>query len=234
MGKKYRDIYKNAGNIIPTGYHIHHIIPTFEKGKDVLDNLICISKEDHKQIHLDRYNEFGDSRDYCAYVILDKGIQALDPEMRKVACSNGGLQGSKIQKEKQIGAYFDPILKREISSKGGKRGAWTQSEWQREFGRRGGPKNKGFIWYNDGISSFKYTKKMQEVKPFEEFLKDNPQFISGRTIKTKGRIWVNDGHKNYFIFKEDFNESVHFLGRLSTEDKQKYNGHKNKRIENED
>lgn len=52
-------------------------------------------------------------------------------------------------------------------------------EKQKERGRKGGAKNKGFRWYNDTTSSFKYTKKQQEQKSFEEFLNENSQFKKG-------------------------------------------------------
>lgn len=51
---------------------------------------------------------------------------------------------------------------------------------QRERGTRGGIKNGGFRWYNDGIKDHKYTKADQNNKPFDVFLSENLKFKAGR------------------------------------------------------
>ena len=58
----------------------------------------------------------------------------------------------------------------------------TDIEKQRERGKRGGVKNKGFIWYTDGVNSYKYTKKEQEELSFDQFLQQNKQYRKGRTL----------------------------------------------------
>lgn len=106
-------------------------------------------------------------------------------------------KSQKTLKEKQISAYYDPLLKEMISLKGGLNGIFSKNYYeknnlseeerinkQRERGKKGGPKNKGFIWYTDGIKSFKYTKKEQENKLFDVFLFENTNFKKGRIIKT--------------------------------------------------
>lgn len=54
------------------------------------------------------------------------------------------------------------------------------SEIQRELGKRGGPKNKGFVWLTDGVINIKYSPKQQIDKSVEVFLEENPTFHRGR------------------------------------------------------
>jgi len=184
------------------------------------------------------------------------GLHSLSKEDKRQACSSGGIAArdvnsilkrgfydpdviSKAQKtlrELQVSAYYDPILRLKLAAMGGKISQFgkkkiSQEEWirlQKERGARGGPKNKGFRWYNDGIKSFKYTPKQQLLIPFEDFIKIN-NFIVGRIdmSDSKNRKWVNDGMKNYFLLKEQIDLEKHVYGRL--DDKEKFNGHKNKK-----
>ena len=56
----------------------------------------------------------------------------------------------------------------------------ASKEKQAERGSKGGPKNKGFIWYTDGANNFKYTMKMQQIKTIENFFLENQQYKRGR------------------------------------------------------
>jgi hypothetical protein len=113
-----------------------------------------------------------------------------------------------------------------ISSKGGKSsGQFQNREFQSIQGKKGGKKNKGFRWYNDGISSFKYNLKQQETQTFESFVKDNNYNI-GR-MKMESRRWYNDGIRNYFLTLDDDRQFTLTKGLLP-ENREKYNGHKNK------
>jgi hypothetical protein len=210
LRKKYIKFY---GKNIPKDYEIHHIIPIHAGGNNDYDNLIPVSKKMHKTLHLDRYNKYKDFRDKVAYYMigynftkahkitaseggkiggnkvkkLKIGICTDNIKNRKKWASLGGKAAQKTLKEKQISAFYDPKLRKEISSKGGKKGAFTQSKWQSEFGKRGGVKNKGFKWYTDGIKNFKYTKKEQNILSFNKFIKKNPQFRPGHCIKRKAK-----------------------------------------------
>lgn len=215
--KKSRKIYESFYGKIPDGYELHHITPIFDGGvEDDLENMEILLPEQHAQRHLERYEKYGDIRDLCSYHMIGHnfteahrissseggriggqitkerktGIFRSDDERREWA-SLGGKASQKTLKEKQVSAFYDPNLRFDISSKGGKKGAFTQSKWQSEFGKRGGVKNKGFRWYNDGIKDYKYTPKMQEEVSFEEFLEQKPHFMKGR-IKNKG----SKGHEN--------------------------------------
>lgn len=104
---------------------------------------------------------------------------------RKIWASLGGKAGSRVQIENKIGIYaYTPEKRVEIAKLGNAKikelglGFYC-SKTQSELGRRGGKKNKGFKWYNDGNSAFKYTKADQEKLPFEEFLEKNPNYARG-------------------------------------------------------
>lgn len=179
--KKLRKYYEKEKGMIPEGFEIHHIIPVYEGGNDDISNLIAVSREDHKKLHHERYMKNGDVRDLMASKI---GI--TDDEIQKEKCRLGGKLGAKTQIENKIGIHSQTKEERlAFASMGGKKGAFTQSKWQSEFGKRGGPKNKGFVWLTNGIENIKYTKKQQEVVSVEEYVKNNPEFAIGRTEPQK-------------------------------------------------
>jgi hypothetical protein len=104
----------------------------------------------------------------------------------------------KTLKLKKISAFYNPDTRKEISRKGGLNGRFSKKyfeknnmpeeqriEEQRKRGKIGGKKNSGFIWYNDGLKSYKYTKKQQKELNFNDFLKENPSFKKGRTSANK-------------------------------------------------
>ena len=89
------------------------------------------------------------------------------------------------------------------------------SNTQRELGKKGGAKNKGYKWYSDGNDNFKYTTKEQEELSFEDFLKQNPNYKSGRLKrefkerpKAKGKRTMTDGIRNVMLPEV---EAIEFL-----------------------
>ena len=54
------------------------------------------------------------------------------------------------------------------------------SDIQRENGKKGGVKNKGFVWLTNGTTTIKYSCKLQEDKSVEQFLKENTTYKRGR------------------------------------------------------
>lgn len=56
----------------------------------------------------------------------------------------------------------------------------VSSEVQALRGKVGGAGNKGYMWINDGIKSFKYTKKDQYHISLDEYLSKNPNIKKGR------------------------------------------------------
>lgn len=153
-------------------------------------------------------------------------------EDRKKWASMGGEAGSKKQIEQKIGIHGQTPEERKMFAKMGNarvrelgKGRFCRKT-QSELGKRGGPKNKGFRWYNDGERDYKYTKKQQDDKDFQTFVEENGFSVGRMNQNTKNRIWVNDGKSNFMIYQEDFNKDLHNTGRLG--DRRKYNGHKNK------
>jgi len=218
--RRLRELYEGVNGKIPKGYELHHKTPIHAGGVDGLDNLVCLDKDSHAQAHLDLYEKYDNFRDLCAYYMIGYNFT----KAHEISSSEGGKLGGQIVYEKQIGifrddderlewasmggsaaqetlkreqksAFYDPELKREISSKGGKNGRFSKEylkrqgiqnpeevlrEEQSNRGKKGGKGNAGFIWMNDGIKSYKYTRKQQENKNFGDFVKENPLYKRGR------------------------------------------------------
>ena len=156
---------------------------------------------------------------------LSKRVQAnRDPEERKSMCSRAGKIGSARGMKNKSGIFGLSREQRVINAKLGndtlreKGMGLFDRNVQVEMGKRGGPKNKGFIWYTDGVNSFKYTSRMQTELSFDEFLARNKNFREGRPDSfnkgnkrphVKGRRkCVTDGITNMHI---DKNELDNFL-----------------------
>ena len=105
---------------------------------------------------------------------------------RKAWASMGGKIGGKVQSELGMGFHQyknNPELHKEWASKGGKAsGQFQDKKFQSEMGKKGGIKNKGFVWINDGNKTYKYTKKQQEQISLNDFLFENKQFKKGRLL----------------------------------------------------
>lgn len=117
-------------------------------------------------------------------IVRDRKIGIFrSEEEKKIWCSMGGKVGGKIQAELGLGFHQyknNPELHKKWSSMGGKAsGMFQDKKFQSEMGKRGGIKNKGFIWINDGNKSFKYTKRQQEIISIDQFLLENKKFKRG-------------------------------------------------------
>ena len=208
LRKKYSEHYGS----IPLGREIHHLLPWYAGGTDEWSNLVALTPEEHMRAHYARWKDTGDFRDLCSYymigynfseahriaaseggkkgglVVRDRavGICVDDPKKRSQWASIGGKVGGKVQKEKKLGIHgASKEQNRAWASKGGKVGGFTKSDLQRELGRRGGPKNKGFVWVNDGVRTFKYTARMQSVQSLSDYLSDNTSVKKGRIVCRK-------------------------------------------------
>lgn len=205
-----RKLWTKINGPIPHGYEIHHIIPDFAGGETTIDNLCCVTPEEHAKMHLDRYKVFGDFRDLCAYHMIGYNFT----EAHRISSSAGGKIGGKLVFEKKIGIFRNDEDRRQWASAAGKIGGKSQFErglgfhkyrgtkkhlehcslggktsgvfqdksFQSEMGRRGGKKNLGSRWYHDGTKSFKYTTEMMQSLPFDDFLRQHPEFQNGRAI----------------------------------------------------
>lgn len=104
-----------------------------------------------------------------------QGFQAFDPAYHSKVASAGGKVGGAKQRDLGIGIHAQtPGERLLLASAGGKIGAerngWKDPAVQSENGKRGGKKNKGFIWVNDGVSSYKLTARQQQVESVAEHL----------------------------------------------------------------
>lgn len=114
------------------------------------------------------------------------GFGAASEERRREVSAVAGHIGGTKQRDLGIGIHAGEEKRAEWASMGGKASCevngWKDPSVQSENGKRGGPKNKGFKWYHDGVSQLKYTAAQQLEEPFEAFLERN-KFNSGRTNK---------------------------------------------------
>lgn len=113
------------------------------------------------------------------------GFQNIDPRVQRALAVEGGKIGGRKQVALKLGIHAQTKEERLIvASLGGKKSCetngWRDSSTQSENGKRGGVKNKGFKWYNDGIREYKYTSIQQLTCSFELFLNTNTQFVRGR------------------------------------------------------
>lgn len=125
--------------------HKHHIIPRHMGGTDDPDNLVEITPGEHADAHLKLYEEFGKKEDLTAYYLLsghlkegfeerarlggkiqgkrnaDSGhIQSIARAQSSEDHSVNGKKGAEVCRRKGVNAFFDPELRKEISSAGGK------------------------------------------------------------------------------------------------------------------
>jgi len=82
-----------------TIYHTHHIIPKYMGGTDEPDNLVTITVEEHANLHLKLYEDYGDYRDLLAYQGLSKQI-TQDELLSKLYSENGK---NMVRKRKENG-----------------------------------------------------------------------------------------------------------------------------------
>lgn len=148
--------------------------------------------------------------------ISKRTISNMDPEKRRQMRSRGGIKGSRVGMENKSGIHGlckekqkENAIKANAKMKELGLGFFSK-ETQSELGKRGGPKNKGFSWYNDGKNEFKYTAKDKETLSFEQFLSENPQFSENRLKrefkerpKAKGKVVLTNGYKNVMLSKDE-------------------------------
>ena len=113
-----------------------------------------------------------------------QGFQAFDSITQAATASAGGKVGGAKQFALGIGIHAQTRAERlALASAGGLKSCetngWRDPKVQSENGKRGGVKNKGFVWVNDGKTSYKLTTK-EQGQGIAEYL-----FKTGRAL---GRI----------------------------------------------
>lgn len=206
MGNQ-RKVYEKSFGKVEEGYEIHHVVLVHSGGEDDIGNLVALTKEEHRAAHLRLFKESGNFRDLAAYHMIGynfseahritssaggkvggrvtkergNGIFYASNEDKKAWASLGGSASQKTLKERQAGPFYDPALRMASSRKGGlASGSFKDVEAQRRRGKKGGVKNAGSVWVNDGTKTFKF--RPSENLSLEVFLIQNPNIKIGRSI----------------------------------------------------
>ena len=139
------------------------------------------------------------------------GFQLFDEAKRKAVAAKAGSIGGSKQKELGLGIHVDEETRREWAKLGAlaviEKNGFTDSNRQAERGKKGGVKNKGARWYNDGIANFCYTAAQQMEEPFDEFLKRTGMKAGKTTNRTVGAKFYNDGVNQFMFVQSDHAES---------------------------
>lgn len=179
----------------------YRIIHIFDKAEDAIlkenDYLLMIKDKNKKNymnlnyslpVSLDRAAAGGKIGGKLAS-ILKIGLAGLSSEERSRNGAIAGKKGGTKQKELRLGIHKQSKEERlEILSYARKIQLDRKAnmfidcdrEKQSERGKKGGIKNKGFVWVNDGKKSYKFTTKMQKKETLDSFIE--------RTGYSKGRI----------------------------------------------
>ena len=72
--KYYRRLWEKLnGKKIPDGYHIHHF--DNDKTYNVIKNLLCLSPQEHFEIHRKNFEATGNKRDYFSMTYLQRYLK---------------------------------------------------------------------------------------------------------------------------------------------------------------
>lgn len=72
--KYYRKLWEKLnGKKIPLSYHIHHI--DNDKTNNSIENLLCVSPEEHFEIHKRNYEQTGNKHDYFSMAYLQRYLE---------------------------------------------------------------------------------------------------------------------------------------------------------------
>lgn len=144
-------------------------------GTDETTNLIELTVEEHANEHRILYEKFGKHDDYVAWKALSGtiGREELVSELcrlggikqgkinadsghmtniQKLGSSIGGKKSSQVCKEKQVNAFFDPLLRQDIARKGGQIQGQNnaKSGHLKRIAQLPNKRNSGKIWVTDG------------------------------------------------------------------------------------
>lgn len=139
------------------------------------------------------------------------GFQLFDEAKRRTVASKAGSISGLKQKELGLGIHTDEETRREWARLGAlavvEKNGFTDPNRQAERGRKGGAKNKGARWYNDGTNNLRYTVTQQAEEPFDEFLKRTGMKAGKTTNRTVGARFYNDGVNQFMFVQSDHAES---------------------------
>ena len=166
--------------------HKHHILPKHMGGSDDASNIIELTREEHAQEHLKLYQQYGKKQDLGAYYLLtgqtDEAMKICSSlggkvqgprnkdsghmkSIQKLGASIGGKKSSVVCREKQVNAFFDPILRNEIAKIGGQ----VQGKKNKDSGhlkriaQLPNDRNNGMFWITNG-SVNKMVREESEIE----------------------------------------------------------------------
>lgn len=140
------------------------------------------------------------------------GFQLFSPErMREITSKAGSIGGAK-QRELGIGIHAQTREERlAVASRGGiasiEKNGLRDSRRQSERGKKGGVKNIGARWFNDGVTNYCYTAAQQVKEPFDEFLKRTGMKAGNKKSELTGAKFYNDGARQWMFRPSDHAES---------------------------
>ena len=99
---------KNRSKKPRDGLHKHRIIPGFEGGKYVEDNVTYLTRQEHRIVHKIRYKLFNNKADKISYTWLSGALsdEIVESLKREGAKLGGKISGNYIVKNK-IGLFSD-------------------------------------------------------------------------------------------------------------------------------
>lgn len=233
--KIYDHILKRAENRKKQkrdGLHKHRIVPGFEGGQYISENIVLLTRKEHRIIHKLRYKIFGKWQDIASYLKLG-GIncQAWNKGIKtgQIPWNKGKPTSLKDKTYEEIYGEVEALrlknlrreflLKSQHFSKEEVRSKAKQSLI--EYYKNNESKNKG-------VSKSELQKQKQSEKLKGKTLKESRNLTDEEYIElkkemsrralgnksTKGKSWYNNGTENRLFFPQDV-KSGWFKGKLT-------------------
>lgn len=168
-------------------------------GSDDPENLILLSLEEHATAHKLLFEEHNKHEDYVAWKCLagsmckeeiiielirlggikQGNINAKSGHMKRIqplGSSTGGKNSSKVCREKEVNAFFDPVLRRNIAKLGGEvQGKVNAMNGHlKRISQLPNVRNTGKIWITNGIEN-KMVKNESEIPNGSEWHRGKSQ-----------------------------------------------------------
>lgn len=163
---------RNIENVKLSGLpiHKHHIIPKHENGNNDQSNLVVVNIVEHGLLHGFLFLKNQNKKDFSAFSMLSGSTKSI----RELA----GKRAAEVCREKRVNAFFDPKLKFEISSKGGKIGGQINAKSghltkiSRDTAAQRSIKMSNKRWWTDGINNLMLNK---DILPPNNFYRGKTQ-----------------------------------------------------------
>jgi hypothetical protein len=204
--------------------HNHHIIPKHAGGTNDPENLVELTLEEHAEVHLKRFEKYGQWQDETAWKALSGQItfaeargsvsrQAAldawkDPEYRKTITESSRRTSTKLWKDPEYRAKQLPKLreaqKLAIIAACTPEARKKQKESLAKIGHQQGEKNSqyGTMWITDGAVDKRIKKGDPIQVGFKPGRKYNPNYGKNFQKSASGKHWYTDGKTEMIVFSE--------------------------------